>query len=154
MLFVIGHPTTCTPNVVNMNAQVFRDPKSSNIIEISWFVKFLLTFDWFQGSTPLGGGVGVGGWGFDSVRVFGGVPHACAHAHTHARACAYMYKHDNFMQMAAPIGKSWGIPLWHHCMCVCGGAPPKHPDRVPPPSTHPHPPGGQTPEISQKSIKI
>ena len=38
-------PPTCTPNVVNMNAQVFRDPKSSNRIEISQFVKFLLTFD-------------------------------------------------------------------------------------------------------------
>ena len=38
-------PHTYTPNVVNMNAQVFRDPKSSNRIEISRFVKFLLTFD-------------------------------------------------------------------------------------------------------------
>ena len=100
-------PPTCTPNVVNMNAQVFRDPKSSNRIDISRFIKFLLTFDWFQGSTPHGG----------------------------ARAHTYMYKHDNFMQMAAPIGKSWGIPLWHHrsyvrahvCICVhvcmCVGIP-------------------------------
>ena len=119
MLFVIGHPPTCTPNVVNMNAQVFRDSKSSNRIEISQFVKFLLTFDWFQGSTPRG--VGVGGWGWDSVRVFGGAPYICTHAHacTHVRTCAYMYKHDNFMQMAAPIGKSWGIPLWHHCSSTC-----------------------------------
>ena len=38
-------PPTCTPNVVNMNVQVFRDPKSSNRIEISRFVKFLLTLD-------------------------------------------------------------------------------------------------------------
>ena len=38
-------PPTCTPNVVNMNVQVFRDPKSLNRIEISRFVKFLLTFD-------------------------------------------------------------------------------------------------------------
>ena len=38
-------PPTCTPNVVNMNAQVFRDPKSSNRIEISRFIKFLLTSD-------------------------------------------------------------------------------------------------------------
>ena len=83
----------------------------------------------------------MGGWGWDSVRVFGGVggwmgvglcqsvwggaPHmcACTCACMHTCACAYMYKHDNFMQMAAPIGKSWGIPLWHHhscpCTCVC-----------------------------------
>ena len=44
-----------------------------------------------------------------------GVPYAHSHVHTHAsthaHACAYMYKHDNLMQMAAPIGKSWGIPL-------------------------------------------
>ena len=40
-----GTPPTCAPNVVNMNAQVFRDAKSSNRIEISRFVKFLLTFD-------------------------------------------------------------------------------------------------------------
>ena len=35
----------------------------------------------------------------------GGAPgtQVCTHA--------YMYKHDNFMQMAAPIGKSWGIPI-------------------------------------------
>ena len=39
----------------------------------------------------------------------GGAPHICAcmHVHTHV----YMYKHDNFMQMAATIGKSWGIPI-------------------------------------------
>ena len=44
-----------------------------------------------------GGGWGVGGWGW-----LGGAPHTCAHA----RACT-RGKHDNFMQMAAPIG---GIP--------------------------------------------
>ena len=35
----------------------------------------------------------------------------CAGACMHVRTHAYMYKHDNFMQMAAPIGKSWGIPI-------------------------------------------
>ena len=49
-----------------------------------------------------GGGWG-GGW-------LGGAPHTCAHTltcmHTHTRKCAHG-KHDNFMQMAAPIG---GIP--------------------------------------------
>ena len=43
-------------------------------------------------------GVG-GGWGMPPTRA-----HACAHTHT----CTCMHgKHDNFMQMAAPIG---GIP--------------------------------------------
>ena len=82
-----GTPTTCTPNVVNMSAQVFRDPKSLNRIEISLFVKFLLTFDWFQGSAPQR--VGVDGWGWDSVRVFGGVLHIHAQAHT----CTRVYMH-------------------------------------------------------------
>ena len=46
----------------------------------------------------------------DGVGVVGGAPHTCAHAcaYTHAQAhtCA-CGKHDNFMQMVAPIG---GIP--------------------------------------------
>ena len=40
----------------------------------------------------------------------GGVPHTCAHACscTHVHACTHVrVKHDNFMQMATPIG---GIP--------------------------------------------
>ena len=59
------------------------------------------------------GELGVGGWGGTLSGCLGHAPcmctHACAcmHMHTHA----YMYKHDNFMQMAAPIGKSWGIPI-------------------------------------------
>ena len=75
-----------------------------------------------------------------------------------------MYKHDIFMQMAAPIGKSWGIPydiIAHARACVCvracvhmHGVPPKHPDRVPRPSTQPHPPKGGTPGISQNSIAL
>ena len=143
-------PPTCTPNVVYMSAQVFRDPKSSNRIQISWFVQFLLTFDWFQGS-PLGGWKWVDGDGTLSG-CLGGALHmcTCTHACTHVHARAYMYKHDNFMQMAAPIGKSWGIPLWHHrsharvCMymCTCVGHPPKHPERVPTPSPHLPPPRG------------
>ena len=43
-------------------------------------------------------GVG-GGWGVPPTQV-----HACTHAHAHTRTCG---KHDNFMQIAAPIG---GIP--------------------------------------------
>ena len=38
-------PPNCTPNVVYMSAQVFKDPKSSNGIEISRFVQVLLNFD-------------------------------------------------------------------------------------------------------------
>ena len=116
-------PPNSTPNVVYMSAQVFRYPKSSNGIEISRFIQVLLNFDWFRGSTPFGG-VGVDGWGWDSVRMFGGsAPCTCACAR------AYMYKHDIFMQMAAPIGKSWGIPydiIAHAharvCMHVCAHA--------------------------------
>ena len=155
----MGHPPICTPKVVNMNAQVCRDPKSSNRIEISRFVKFLMTFDWFQGSTPLGGWGLVNGGGTQSG-CLGGCPmhmHMCMHMH----ACAYMYKHDNFMQMAAPIGKSWGISLWHHrscvCMCVHMCTSIGHPQTPWQSPTHIHPPpppGGWTPKISQKSIKI
>ena len=91
--------------------------------------------------------------------VWRGVP--CMHTHAHMHACthAYMYKHDNFMQMAAPIGKSWGIPLWHHhshmCACTCVHAhawgTPQTPWQSP---THPHPPKGGTPRISQNSIAL
>ena len=81
-----------------------------------------------------GGGVG-SGWGCP--------PHTCTCMH----ACTCMRgKHDNFMQMAAPIGGIPGNSLWcHMCMCVhahvcthvhvhvCGG----HPLTTP---THIHPP--------------
>ena len=52
-----------------------------------------------------GSGVG-GGWG---------CPHTCAHA----RTCMHG-KHDNFMQMAAPLGESLGIPydVIHTCACM------------------------------------
>ena len=129
--------------------------KCSEIQNLQTELKYLdsLNFYWlltdFRGPPPWG--VGVGGWGWHSVRVFKGVPHAHTHAHTHACIHAYMYKHDNFMQMAAPIGKSWGIPLWHHhshvcaraciCMCTCVG----HAWQSPHP---PPPPGGWT-----KSVK-
>ena len=67
------------------------------------------------------------------------------HAHTHTRAHG---KHDNFMQMAAPIGGIPGNSLWCHmhmhvraCACVCtyvGGT------LSPPP----------TPRINQNSIAL
>ena len=76
-----------------------------------------------------------------------------------------MYKHDNFMQMAAPIGKSWGIPLWHHhsCACVhvcecvhvctCMGTP-QTPWQSPTPIHQPPPPpGGADPRNQSKVNK-
>ena len=55
---------------------------------------------WEVGWIGVGGGWGVGGW------VDRGAPHKCAHAHAcmhaHARTCM-RGKHDNLMQMAAPI---------------------------------------------------
>ena len=85
-----------------------------------------------------GGGFGWMGWGW-----LGGVSHTCAHAcacmHTHTCTCM-CGKHDNFMQMATPIGGIHGNSLWCHmhicvdgCVCMhmhvhmCGGAPPHHP---------------------------
>ena len=49
-----------------------------------------------------------GGWGGWWMLVGGGwgVPPTHMHTHVHAHTCAHG-KHDNFMQMAAPIG---GIP--------------------------------------------
>ena len=79
---------------------MFRGKESSNRIGLSRLVKDLLNFG-VLGSLRLGGW-GVGGWGWGSV---GGCPlHMWTCMHTHTRTCG---KHDNFMQMAAPIG---GIP--------------------------------------------
>ena len=104
----------------------------------------------------MGVGVGVWGWG-----LFWGAPHTCAHAcacmHTGTRTCG---KHDNFMQMAAPIGEIPGNSLWCHmhvcvracirmCMCVRGTLSPP-----PPTSTHPPTPRGGTPRINQNSIAL
>ena len=90
------------------------------------FVKFLVTFDWFQGS-PLWG-VGVGGWGWDSVRVFGGCPmHVCTCTYMHAFVCvwAMMSYRDS---PGFPYGRSHlhEIIMFIHvctctymCACVC-----------------------------------
>ena len=77
------------------------------------------------------------------VGVVGGAPHTCTHTCTHAHARTCMCgKHDNFMQMATPIGfgEIPGIPYDVICMCVCA-------------STYPPPPGGGPP-ISQNSIAL
>ena len=52
-------------------------------------------------------GVGVGGWQWvDGVGVVGGAP-THVHMHTHTPTCMHG-KHDNFMQMATPIGGNPG----------------------------------------------
>ena len=105
----------------------------------------------------VGGGWGAGwmGWG-----VVGGCPpHMCIHMRmpTHARTCM-RGKHDNSMQMAAPIGfgEIPGIPYDVICACMCmcvhvcahvWGGPCHHPHPHPP---NPHPQGGGPPE----SVKI
>ena len=80
---------------------MFRGKESSNRIELSRLVQDLLNFGvlgslrvWGWGAWMAGGG----GWL--------GVPPTHVHMHVHACTCARV-KHDNFMQMAAPIG---GIP--------------------------------------------
>ena len=109
-------------------------------------------------------GWGLGGWGWGVVG--GALTHMHMHMHTHAcmqmHTCTHAHgKHDNFMQMATPIG---GIPensLCHTCMCVhactcmhmhvhvCGAT-------LSPSPTHIHPPPtlGGTPGISQNSIAL
>ena len=85
---------------------MFRGKESSNRIELSRLVQDLLNFG-VLGSLRL---LGWGGWVDGGGRWLGGVPYTRAHArartrmHARTRTCG---KHDNFMQMAAPIG---GIP--------------------------------------------
>ena len=62
----------------------------------------------------MGGWGWVDGWGWvvavvDGVGVVGGVP-THVHMHTHAPTCMHG-KHDNFMQMATPIGGNPGNSL-------------------------------------------
>ena len=138
---------------------MFRDKESSNRIELSRLVQDLLNFG-VLGSLRF---CGWGGWVDGGGGWLGGAPHTCAHAHahmhTHTRTCMHG-KHDNSMQMAAPIGfgEIPGIPYdvicvctcvcMHACMCTCVGRPCHHP---PPLSTHRRTPyGGGPPE----SVKI
>ena len=51
------------------------------------------------------------GWGW-----LGGAP---THVHMHAHGPCTHFKHDNFMQMAAPLGEFLGIPYDVICMCMC-----------------------------------
>ena len=73
---------------------MFRGKESSNRIELSRLVQDLFNFGVLSSLRLWGWG----GWGKP--------PHTCMCMYVHARThtCG---KHDNFMQMAAPIG---GIP--------------------------------------------
>ena len=83
---------------------MFRGKESSNRIELSRLVQDLLNFG-VLGSLRLWGW---GGWVDGGGVWLGGAPYTHAHAHIHVHTCTRMCgKHDNFMQMAAPIG---GIP--------------------------------------------
>ena len=89
---------------------MFRGKESSNRIELSRLVQDLLNFGVLGSLRLWRWGVGGWGWGWLGggwMGVGGGwgvPPHMCTYAH----ACTHMRgKHDNFMQMAAPIG---GIP--------------------------------------------
>ena len=92
---------------------MFRGKESSNGIELSQLVQDLLNFGVLGSLRLWGWGVGVWGWWgwvYGGGGWLAGAPHthAHAHAHTHVHACTCVRgKHDNFMQMAAPIG---GIP--------------------------------------------
>ena len=83
-----------------MSSGIFRGKESSNRIELSRLVQDLLNFG-------VSGSLWLWGWGsgWMGVGVVGGCP---PHIHMHMHACTCTHgKHDNFMQMAAPIG---GIP--------------------------------------------
>ena len=80
---------------------MFRGKESSNRIELSRLVQDLLNFG-VLGSLQLWGW----GWVYGGGGWLGGAPHTCTHAHMHMHArTPARGKHDNFMQMAAPIGE-------------------------------------------------
>ena len=116
---------------------MFRGKESSNRIELSRLVQDLLNFGVLGSLRLWGWGDWVDGGGGDWVDGGGwGVPPT--HVHAHARTCM-CGKHDNSMQMAAPIGfgEIPGIPYdvicACACMCMCGGT-------LSPPPTPIHPP--------------
>ena len=125
---------------------MFRGKESSNRIELSRLVQDLLNFGVL-------GSLWLWGWGAGWMGVGGGLGVPPTHVHMHAHACTHTRtcmrgKHDNSMQMDAPIGfgEIPGIPydVIHACMCVrvcactcmcmCVGGPCHH---SLPPSTHP-----------------
>ena len=126
---------------------MFRGKESSNRIELSQLVQDLLNFG-VLGSLWLWGW-GVGGWGG------GGWEVSPTHVHMHTHTCT-RGKHDNFMQIATPIGGIPGNSLRCHtrmCAHACmhmhlhvGGV---HPLTTPTP-IHPPPPSKGDPRNHSK----
>ena len=119
--------------------------KSSNRIEISWFINFLLTFDWFQGP-PLGGGTLSGCLGCAS--------HVHTHMHAHISDDVITgFPREFPMPWEQPFAWNYDVYTWMHmhaCACTCVWGTTQTPWQSPTPI----PPKGGPPEISQKSIKI
>ena len=106
-------------------SQIF---KQNRIISIS---SRLIEFWWFGLPVALGG-EGVDGWGWGWL---GGTP---THVHTHVHAHTCMRgKHDNFMQMATPIGGIPGNSVWCHMHMHMHVHACEHMWKIP--SHHPHP---------------
>ena len=113
-----------------MGGEFFKDFKSSNGIEISWLVQALSNFNWFRGSTPLGGvgwvdgvGVGMGVWGVSHAHT-----HTCMHAHTHMHV-----EHDKHDKHGClHVGGHLQFYTCVVCACACMhmhvGTPPMPPD--------------------------
>ena len=85
---------------------MFRGKESSNRIELSRLVQELLNFG-VLGSLRL---LGLGGW-VDRGGGWLGVPPIHVHMHACTRRTCMRGKHDNFMQMATPIGGIHGNSL-------------------------------------------
>ena len=83
---------------------MFRGKEPSNRIELSQLVQDLLNFG-------VSGSLWLWGWGW--VYVVGVPPtHVHMHAHMHIYTCTHAHgKHDNFLQIAAPIGGIHGNSL-------------------------------------------
>ena len=89
-----------------MSSGMFRGKESSNRIELSRLVQDI---EFWCFGLPVALGVGDGWMGLGAGGWLG-VPHTHMHTHMHACTCAHG-KHDNFMQMAAPIGGIRGNSL-------------------------------------------
>ena len=150
------HPSNYTPTHewgILHRFQIFK--RNWNILISSSAIEF-----WLIPGVPPFGGVG---W-VDRGGTLSGclrVPHAHVHVHAHAHTCAHeRWCHKGIPQdfpMGAAICMKLSCLYMYACVRVCmrahahmHGAPPKHPDRVPFLSTHPHPPKRRGPPESVK----
>ena len=144
-----------------MGGEFFTNFKSSHVIEISWLVQALSNFDWFWGSTPLGGG----GWVHEGGGGYGGVgvcpmhtymhiqTHTCTRTHMHVKhanhakhGCLHVGGHLQFLYMYTCVYVHVCACAW---VCVCVGTPP-HAPRCPWHPPHPHAPSPE-PQGAQNS---